>query len=144
MTQDILTDLGEEYLIKNGFDGATVIVALYNDATDNLGDTDDIAAITTEPTNTNYARQSSTVSAADLSGDWGFENDSTLTFDFSDQTTSETVDTAAYIVNFQAVDTGDAGANDHLVATGALSQDRDIGSIDTLEFAAGDLELTVT
>lgn len=143
MTQDLLTDLGEEHLMDNGFDGATIKVGLYNDSTDGLTDSDDVGAITTEPTNTNYSRQSDTVTSADISGNWGVDNDSKISFDFSDQTTSEVVDTAFVIINFQADDTGDTSANDHLIANPALSQDRDIGSIDTLEIAAGDLELKV-
>lgn len=141
MTQDLLTDLGEEYFTKNNIDGASLDVGLYNDSTDGLSDTSDIGDITTEPSNTNYARQTDTFSASDISGNWGVDNDNKISFDFSDQSTSENVDTAFVIANFQASDTGDGSANDHLIANPALSQSRDIGSIDTLEFAAGDLEL---
>lgn len=143
MTQDLLTDLGEEQMIKNGLDSITVDVGVYNDSTDALSDTDDVADISTEPTNTNYSRQSVTLSAADISGNWGVDNDATFSFDFSDQTSSQDVDTAFVVLNFQADDTGDSSANDHLIANPALSQTRDIGAFDTLEISAGDLEIKV-
>lgn len=143
MTQDLLTDLGEEYLIKNGLDGITVTVGLYNDGTDALSDTSDLADITTEPSNTNYSTASVSLTAADISGNWGVDNDTTFQFDFSDQTTSEVVDTAYVEYSFQASDTNDGSSTAHLLANPALSQDRDIGSIDTLEIAGGDLELKV-
>lgn len=140
MTQDITTDLGEEYIAKNGLpNSATVTVGVYNDSTDNITDTDDLAAITTEPSNTNYAAQTPTMSVSDLSGNWGTDNDSQFSFDFSDQSTSETVDTFYFQLNFTAVDTSDGSATDHLVATAAMTQSRDIGSIDSLDVAAGDL-----
>lgn len=132
MTQDILVDLGEEELVKNGFDGDTLTVGVYNDSTDNLGDTNTVADITTEPTNSNYSPQTSVFSAVQISGDWGVDNDSQLSFDFSDQTSSETVDTF-YV--------SDGAGN--LYATAAMTQNRDIGSIDSLDVAAGDLEITV-
>lgn len=141
MTQDLLTDLGEEYVIKNGLDAITVTVGVYDDSTDALSDTSDEGDITTEPTNTNYARQSVTLSADDISGNWGVDNDSLFSFDFSDQTTSQNVDTAFVLYSFTASDTSDTTSTTHLLANPALSQTRDIGSIDTLEIAAGDLEI---
>lgn len=143
MTTDLLTDLGEEYLIKNGLDAATVSVGLYDDSTDQLDDTSDIGGIGSEPGNANYSTVTVTVTAADISGNWGVDNDSLISFDFSDTTTSKIVDAAYVTVSFQASDTGDTTANDHLIANPALSQDRDIGSIDTLEIASGDLQITV-
>lgn len=140
----ILTDLGEEYFIKNGVDSVSLTVGVYNDSTDSISDTNDIADITTEPGNTNYSRQSDTFAAADLSGDWGTDNNNQISFDFSDQTTSEVVDAYFVIANFQASDTGDGSATDHLIFTGALSQDRDIGSIDTLNLNAGGVGVKVT
>ena len=143
MTQNILTDLGEEYLMKNGLDGATVDIGVYSDSTDNISDSDDIAAIGTEPTSGNYNRQTVNLSALDVSGNWGADNDSAFSFDFSDVTSQEYVDTFFLVINFQAADTGDGSANDHLVANVAMTTDRDIGSLDTLDVAAGDIELTI-
>jgi hypothetical protein len=132
MTTDILVDLGEEELVKNGLDASTLTIGVYNDATDGLSDTSTVSDITTEPTNTNYATQTATFAAVQISGDWGVDNDSSISFDFSDQSTSETVD-AFYI--------SDGAGN--LYATAAMTQNRDIGSIDSLDVAAGDLEITV-
>lgn len=138
----ILTDIGEEYLMENNANGETVKVGLYNDSTDAITDTDNLSAITTEPTGSNYARQSSTVTTKQISGDFGFDNDSKLTFDTSDST--QTVDGAFVVINFQS-DTvaGDTSASDNLVGTAALSQSRNLSDIDTLEIAAGDLDVTV-
>lgn len=143
MTTDLLTDLGEEYLMKNGFDGIVVTVGVYNDSTDQLGDGSDTGSITTEPSNTNYGPASVGISATDLSGDWGVRNDATFSFDFSDTTVSKDVDAVYVEYAFQASDTGDTSSVTHLLANPALSQTRDIGSIDTLEIAAGDLQIQV-
>lgn len=139
----ILTDVGEEYYAKTALGGATLTVGLYNDATDAVIDTDDLAGITTEPGTTNYARQSSAFSVADISGNWGIQNDVQLTFDFSDTSVSKTVDSWFVVVNFMSVEKADAAASDHLMATGALSQSRDIGQIDTLNVDAGGVGVTV-
>lgn len=144
MTLDLLMQVGGEWVMENNTSGATVTVGLYLDATDALTETDNLSAVTTEPSNTNYARQSSTVTTSLLSGSYGFNNDSQLSFDFSDQSSSQDVDGALDIVNFQS-DTvaGDGSASDNLIGNPALSQTRDIGSIDTLDIPAGDLSLTV-
>lgn len=145
MAQNLTVNIGEEYLVDESPNGSTHTVGLYNDATDQFSETSDIGDETTEPTNTNYARQSTTVTTQQLSGNYGYNNDSLLSFDFSDQSTSEVVDTALDITNFESSVAGDASGSpaDHLIGNPALSQDRDIGSIDTLEIAAGDLTVTV-
>lgn len=139
---NLLTNIGEEWYTENNVNGATVIVGLYEDSTDQLGETSVLSDITTEPGGSNYARQSSAVTTLQISGNFGFDNDSQLSFDTSDS--SQTVDAAFVVVNFQS-DTvaGDAGANDHLVAAGDLSQSRNLSDIDTLNIAAGDLEITI-
>lgn len=132
MTTGILVDLGEEELVKNGFDASTLTIGVYNDSTDGLGDASTVSDIVTEPTNTNYSTETSTFSAVEISGDWGVDNDSSVSFDFSDQTTSEDVD-AFYV--------SDGAGN--LYFNAAMTQTRDIGAIDSLDVAAGDLEFTV-
>jgi len=139
---DLLTNIGEEYYTENNVNGETVTVGLYNDSTDSLGETDDLSALTTEPTGSNYARQTSTVTTKQISGDFGFDNDSQLSFDTSDS--SQTVDAAFVVVNFQSDSVaGDGSATDHLVAAGDLSQSRDLSSIDTLNIDATNLQTTV-
>lgn len=138
----ILTNIGEEYLVENAANGETIKVGLYNDSTDSIADGDNLSAITTEPTGSNYARQSTTVTTKQISGDFGFDNDSKLTFDTSNS--SQSVDGSFVVINFQS-DTvaGDGAAADNLVGTAALSQTRDLSDIDTLEIAAGDLDVTL-
>jgi len=132
----ILTDLGEEYVMETNTNGVTLSVGLYNDSTDAISDSDDLAALTTEPAGSNYARQSDTFATASLSGDYGFDNDSLITFDTSDS--SQTVDAYFIVANFDSDVAGDGGtASDHLIATGALSQSRNLSDIDTLEISAG-------
>lgn len=139
---NLLTNIGEEWYTENNVDSVSIDVGLYNDSTDTLGETSTLSSITTEPSGSNYSRQTSTVTSKQISGDFGFDNDSLLSFDTSDS--SQTVDAAFIVVNFQS-DTvaGDGSANDHLVAAGDLSQSRDLSQIDTLEIASGDLEVTV-
>lgn len=144
MTKDLTTDLGEELIVKQGLDGLTVTVGLYDDSVDSLTDGSDVTGISSEPGTGAYSRQSVTLSAADLSGDWGVDNDSLFSFDFSDTTTSKDVDCAFLVYNFAAEDTSDGGtATDHLIANPALTQTRDVGSIDSLEIAAGDLSIKI-
>lgn len=143
MSQNLLTDLGEEYMIKNGIDGITVDVGVYNDSEDSLSDDSDVDDIESEPSNSNYSRASVTISATDKSGNWGADNDSEFEFDFSDKTTEEDVDTGFVVYSFEAEDTGDSSETEHLIANPELSQTRDIGSIDTLSIAAGDMFIGV-
>lgn len=143
MTTDLLVDLGEEYLIRNGLDGATLTIGLYYDATDGLGDTSDIGDITTEPGNANYARQSVAFSRADLSGNWGVDNDAAFSFDFTDNDTSSEVDAAFVAISFTADDTGDSGSNLHLLANPALQKARTLSEISTIDFDAGDMFISV-
>lgn len=131
----VLTDLGEEYTLETALEGVSITVGLYNDGTDAIGDTNDIADITTEPSDGNYARQSGTLTLVDESGDWAAETSSEVSFDVSN--TTGTVESYFVIANFQADDTGDGSANDHLICTGALSQSYDLSNVDTLNVNAG-------
>lgn len=139
---DLITNVGEEWLVENNINGETVTVGLYNDSTDALGETSTLSDITTEPTGGAYGRQSDTVTSVQISGDFGVDNDNQIQFDTSDS--SQTVDAAFLVVNFQS-DTvaGDGSASDNLVGAGDLSQSRDLSNVDTLTISAGDLEVTV-
>lgn len=141
MTQDLLVDIGEEYFVTNNVDGATLTVGLYNDSSDNLSEGSNVGNITTEPQDgAAYATVSVTFSASNIGGNWGVENDSVISYDFSDtQDDSVEVDTAFVTASFDSAEAGSQG--DHLIANPALSQSRKVGSIDTLEIGAGDLEL---
>lgn len=138
----ILTDLGEEWMNKFDISASTPDVGLYNDSTDGISDANDLADITTEPTSGNYSRQASiSVSAADISGDWGIYNDNSISFDVTN--TTEDVDSYFFVINFQATDTGDGSATDHLVLTGALSQTYDLSNVDTLTISSQTSGVTV-
>jgi predicted RNA-binding protein (virulence factor B family) len=141
MTQDLLVDIGEEYFVTNNVDGATLTVGLYNDSSDNLAEGSNVGNITTEPQNGSaYATVSVTFTASNIGGNWGVENDAVISYDFSDTTDdSVEVDTAFVTANFDSTAAGSQG--EHLIANPALSQSRKVGSIDTLEIGAGDLEL---
>lgn len=141
----ILTNLGEEYAVQNGLDSGTATwdVGLYDDAStgttgDAISDPDDLAAITTEPAGSAYARQADTFSPADEDGDAdgltdATKNDTTLSFDTSDS--SANVDSWFLVINFQS--SAQTAAEDNLVATGALSQAYDLSNVDQLDIDAG-------
>lgn len=140
MTQDLLVTIGEEYFLTEVVDGATLRVGLYNDDTDNLNESSNYDEISSEPPNENYETVDTSYTATNIDGNWGVQNDTLKSYDFSD-TTDDTVevDTAFVLANF---DSDEAGTTDwHLIANPSLSQSRKIGSIDTLEIAAGDLQL---
>lgn len=132
----VLTDIGEEYVLKNNLDAASLTVGLYNDATDTAGDTTDLADLTTEPSDGNYVRQSMTAELVDnTSQNWQFQNNAQISFDVTD--TTGTVDSYFIVANFTSTDASDGSATDHIIATGALSQSRDLSQIDTLNLAGG-------
>ena len=137
----LLNDLGEEYSIKTNLDTVSLDIGLYDDASagatgDAFSDTSDIATLSSEPGNGNYVRQTAAMSAEDISGNWGIDNDAAITFDVTD--TTGPVDSWFAVANFTAVDTSDGGATDHAVCTGALSQEYDLGNLTSLEISTGD------
>lgn len=144
----VLTDLGEEWLTKTGLATATVQIGLYDDAAagttgDSIADTSDLP-ITSEPADGNYVRQTNVgMSAFDSgAGDWGIQNDAQVSFDVTN--TTGTVDSWFMVANFQAADTGDTVANDHLVCTGALSQEYDLSNNTAMDINAGGVGFTVS
>ncbi len=137
---NLITNVGEEYLYENDTDGATVITGLYEDASDSLTETDDISAVSTEPSGGSYNRQSASVSTRFSGGEFGIDTDNQLLFDTADS--SQDVDAAFIIVNFQSnTVAGDSSATDHLIAAGDLTQSRDLSSVDTLTISAGNLTI---
>lgn len=149
MAVPISTDIGEEYVWTGQADGDTITLLLFNDATDALAESDDLAAITSEPDDANdYARQSVTVSTSQLTGsgggDFGFSNDATVTFTLG--TNTETIDAVGYVANFTSSVAGDGSPTDHLIAADALNQSYDLSQFDSFElsYEAGDLEHVAT
>lgn len=140
MTQNLLVDTGEEYLLTQNVDGVTLRIGLYNDSTDDVGETDNYAAIGSEPPNSAYDTVDVTFTASYDGDNWGISNDSEISYDFSDTTDdTQEVDTSFILAQFDSAEAGSTGW--HLVTNPALTQTRKIGSIDTLSIAAGDLNL---
>lgn len=146
MTTGILTNIGEEWIMKTDVSGVSqVTVGLYNDGTgasaSNPTEATDLLDAEgpdqDEPDGNDYARVTNVdITTAKLGTDWGFDNDSQISFNVSDATT--TVNAYFIVVNFNSTEAGDTMATDHLIATGALSQSRDLSQIDTLNISAGD------
>lgn len=139
----MLTNFGEEWetkILYGGLSKATSIeIGLFYDATDTLGDTDDLAAITTEPAGSFYERQTLTIGTdftpADFSGNYGTRIADKL-FDISDS--SQDIDSYFLVASFQA--DGESSANDHLIAVGTLDQTYDLSQI--TEFKVSDARIT--
>ena len=124
-----LTDLGEEWALSQALEGASVNIGLYDDSTDAISETDDIGAITTEPSDGNYARQAATLTLTD-DGDWAAVTDADVVYDVTN--TTGTVDSYFITATFTASDTEDSSDTEHLIGTGALEKERDLSQIDQL------------
>ena len=133
----ILVDNGEEYTVKNNLDTVSLDFGVYNDATDAITDAEDLADLTTEPSTGNYARQTEAMSAAQLSGDWGIDNDTVVTFDMTN-TTGTVQDWFAEVNTALA-----AGTADYLMVTGDMSQSYDLSNLTQLEISAGGVGWTI-
>lgn len=139
MTTDIIFNAGEELLIKQGYDGQTVEVALYNDSSDQLGEFSTMSEVSTEPdaSSTNYSRQSITLSASqNNNNNWIGENSEQMLFDFSDiiQGSPNAQDVDAAIVIHP-----DFGA----IANPSMTTIRNTAAFDELEIAPGDFGIGV-
>jgi len=110
-----LQNTGEEYILDK-VDGESHPVGLYNDGTDALADADDIGSVTTEPSGSNYGRQTAALSTSkNANGNWQVDV-ADVTFDTSDS--DQSVDSGFVVVNFDSDDAGDGGtASDHLLFT---------------------------
>jgi len=138
---DLITNIGEEFIVDTNLDGESLDIGLYNDNTDSLGEGDDLAALSTEPTGANYNRQSDTFTSNQVGTEYGIENDNEQTFTTDDST--QTVDAGFVVANFQSSVAGDGSATDHIIAAGDLSESRDLTDIDELVINAQDLDITV-
>jgi len=136
-----LSDYGEEWEHKYAFRqdllgtrDTSVEVLLYNDSTDNIGDADDVSAVTTEPTDGNYTRQSFTLDSSDVTitqVGGNISAEATVTFDVDG--TTGTVDASMCVVDFQSdVVDSETGQNTHHIYSATL----DIGSQDLSNFTS--------
>lgn len=150
MTNNLLFNIGEEFIVDESPNGNTMTVGVYDDSTDGLSESFNLTngAPSTEPSNTNYSRQTDTVTTAQLSGDYGFDNDNSISFDFSDvssgDSAEETLDTTLLIFNFQSDTVGGQGsANDNAVANPAMDTTHATGDIDSLDYSSGSISVTL-
>lgn len=124
----LTTDYGEQWWADNALNGLTITVGLYNQTTDGLGEASDLSDITSEPDGASYARQTDTVTTTSFGdGTYGYDNDSTITFDTSDS--SNTVDHAFIAATV-------AGST-HLVAIAPLNDTRDLSNFSEITIEPG-------
>ncbi|ELY49878.1 hypothetical protein [Natronorubrum bangense] len=139
-----LHNYGEEFILKEAFgsgSGATTFsVGLYDYTGNVLSDSDDVSAITSEPSGSGYARQSATRDSNftfSLSGgDWQTVIDD-LVYDTDDST--ESVD--GYFVTATFTADGDGSATEHLLFSGQLDQTYDLGSVTTFTMQGSGISL---
>lgn len=140
------SDYGEEWSHKNTFRqdlagtrDTTVEVLLYDDSTDAITDSDDVGAVTTEPNDGNYTRQTFTLDSTDVTltqeaGDLRAE--AVVTFDVDG--TTGTVDATMAVVSFQSdIVNAEGTQNPHHIYSATL----DIGSQNLSNFTS--IETTV-
>lgn len=99
-------------------------------------DSDDIGAITTEPTGASYTRQTVTFgtdwTVTDI-GNWKAQC-TNVEFDASDST--QVVTSLFYTITFQSQDAGDTQANEHMFGSIRLKNERDLSIEDqTITFS---------
>ena len=129
-----LFDRGEELVIKEHFTEevskpASVTVGLYNDATDDLQESDEDPDndISTEPDDGDYSRLTVDygdvdMESAQIGGDWTVElTDAGADLSFDVGGTTGTVDSYFVVVNWDGTD--------YLFFNGPLSQSYDLGDI---------------
>lgn len=138
------TNLGEEFKQKTLYRqdqitrDTTLEVLLYDDGVDTLDDTSDVADITTEPSDGNYARQTVTLDGTDVSlsvqnGELRARYE--VTFDVTN--TTGTIDSVGVVNDFTSdVVNSETAANTHLIYTGT------IGSADLANYT-GNFTVTV-
>ena len=122
------TDVGEEWSQKLTWRSdlvtrdTTIDVLLYDDATDALDDTSDIADITTELSGGSYVRQTLNLDSSDITlsvNNGNLRVVGTVTFDLNG--TTGTFDAYGLLVDFQSdIVNSETGQNPHLVATALL------------------------
>jgi hypothetical protein len=140
-----LHDVGEEWSQKFNFRqdlisrDTSLEVLLFDDSTDSLTDSSDIADVTTEPTDGNYTRQtvtldSSAVTLNVVEGDIRAKFE--LTFDV--ENTTGTVDAYGLVNDFQSdIVNAESAANPHLITSASFAG----GSRDLSNFKEIDLSV---
>lgn len=140
-------DVGEEWKQKNNYRQDTIgtrdgslDVGLYNDNTDSLSESDDISAVSSEPSTGNYGRQPLSLDGSDLSmsvdGSGDLQVSGTVTFDVLD--TGEDVDGYFVVANFTSdVVNDESSANDHVVISATFG-DEDLSQYSSIDVTVQD------
>jgi hypothetical protein len=134
-----LFQTGEEFAIRGIVQdsalnfNSTLEITLYNQSTDALTDSSLPAEITTEPTGSNYARETIALDTAEITTEQN--TNSNYQFVFEDQTlitddSTQSVDAYAVFVTFQSDLQGDSSTDEYLFFAGNLDQEYDLGQID--------------
>ncbi len=142
-----LHDTGEEFILKeafgNGSGASSVSVGLFNYSADNLSDPDDVGDITTEPSGSGYERQDVSIgsgfSFARVGGDWQALL-SDVVFDTDDS--SEMIDGYFVTATFESEEAGDSSPQEHLLFSGELDQEYDLGSVTSFTLQGTGLSLS--
>lgn len=128
-------NLGEEYILKALLDltitpVTSIEIGLFDDSTDNLSANSDLADITTEPNDGNYARQTITLNSTNITVELNTGRWQALIAqqDFDTVGTTSSVDSYFVALTFQA--DGDATPTKHLIFSGDLDQTYDLTPID--------------
>lgn len=138
---DLLTVTGEQFMQESSWRTdlitrpASIDILLYNDSTDSISDTNNLADITTEPSGSSYARQSVSLDGSSVNITEDGSNNWEITFNqvsFDTSDSSQTVDGYGIVANFDATASTGGNNGDNLVMTGSLSQSYDLSNVDTL------------
>ena len=134
-----LFQTGEEFAIRGIVQdsalnfNSTLEITLYNQSTDALTDGSLPSEITTEPTGSNYVRETIALDTAEITTEQN--TNSNYQFVFEDQTlitddSTQSVDAYAVFVTFQSDLQGDSSTDEYLFFAGNLDQEYDLGQID--------------
>lgn len=128
MAAPTTTDQWDEYLMQIANNDLSVVtswnVGLYDDSTDTIAASDDISAITTEPSGSGYSTKSLTAGSANDAtvaadgSDWVIDIDDQT---WSSLTFSSQTDVDAFYMSFDVQLDGDGMATEHLMFVGTLS-----------------------
>lgn len=134
-----LFQTGEEFAIRGIVQDSglsfnpNLEISLYNQSVDALNDASDSGEITTEPSGSNYSRETIELDSVEITTS---QNDnSNYQFEFEDQaliTDDSTQDVDAYIVfvTFESELKDDEENTEHYFFAGNLDQEYDLGQID--------------
>jgi len=147
---DQVTVTGKQFINESAFRTdlitrpGTVDILLFNDSTDSISETSNLSDITTEPGSGNYSRQSVSLDSSDVTVSEDGSNNyevkiKNLTFDTTNE--SQDVDGWGIVANFDGTDSTGGNNGDNLIATGSLSQTRNLDQIDTFNVNDITLEL---